>query len=142
MSGIRRFTKDADSLAEGNVILIIYLAFADPKPLQWGFFYLWICGKRILKLRRENLIETILRWLIGLAFSLLIGHFVTNLFVTKLRRYLNLDEQWIVENVDFGHRFIPPLLMGTLERLFFLILIPEKSARVMFSLKTELRDTL
>ncbi len=57
-----------------------------------------------------------MNWLVGLIFSLGIGHVVTALFLKCLRRYMKLGKKPGPKTV---HRPVPPWLMGTCERIFF-----------------------
>jgi hypothetical protein len=79
--------------------------------------------------------ETLLRWGIGFFVSLIIGQFVTRKFVGWQDRYLGFHPQWIRENIDCNQRVIRPWLLGTLERLFFTLLVgfdvPAVSAGIM-----------
>ena len=63
--------------------------------------------------------ETLLRWVIGFVFSLVIGHLLTKKFVNDLRLYLKFD----MSGINVAEPKIPAWLMGTLERLLFTILI-------------------
>jgi len=67
--------------------------------------------------------ETLWRWVIGSVVSLIIGQFVTRTFVDRVRSHFKISEQWIATNFDFGLPNLPCYLTGTLERVFFTILI-------------------
>lgn len=61
------------------------------------------------------------RWIIGLVFSLLIGHFIIKFILDRLRAYIKLSKR----DLPPAERFIrrTPTFTGILERLFFTILI-------------------
>ena len=63
--------------------------------------------------------EILSRWVIGFVFSLFIGHLLTKKFVNDLRSYIKFD----MSGINVSKRGIPTWVMGTLERLFFTILI-------------------
>ena len=63
--------------------------------------------------------EILSRWVIGFVFSLFIGHLLTKKFVNDLRSYIKFD----MSGINVSEREIPAWVMGTLERLFFTILI-------------------
>jgi hypothetical protein len=63
---------------------------------------------------------TILRWLIGGLVALFIGHFAVEYFDDRLRKHISLPSK---EADTSGEKRVTPALTGTLERLFFLILI-------------------
>jgi hypothetical protein len=67
--------------------------------------------------------ENLLRWSIGFLVSLVIAHFATKNFLGALNSHLGYNEQWVRSNIDFNQPRIPAWLMGTLERLFFTILV-------------------
>jgi len=60
-------------------------------------------------------------WAIGLAFSLVVGHIITWLFVKCLRRWLRAPEPQ--PRLSPGSRGIPAWLTGVVERSFFTVLV-------------------
>jgi hypothetical protein len=65
--------------------------------------------------------DALIRWGVGLFVSLVIGHFVVAMFLSRLRRKLGLGEKPQVHDVQIAR--VPPWLTGTLERLFFTVLL-------------------
>lgn len=61
-----------------------------------------------------------MQWIIGLTFSLLIGHGVTWLFLLVLRCALKVGEK---PSLDDSEKRVPPWLTGVTERLFFTVLV-------------------
>lgn len=58
------------------------------------------------------------RWIVGLVVSLVVGAVITPLFLCKLRKYIKYNDK-ILEN---GKK-VPAWVTGTLERLFFVLLV-------------------
>jgi len=58
----------------------------------------------------------IMKWIIGLGFSLAVGHYCTKLFLKWLRN------KYKVEKPE-GEKSVPPWLTGLIERLFFTIAV-------------------
>ena len=59
-------------------------------------------------------------WIIGLLFSLVVGGIVTWLFLKVLRLRLGIPPK---PRLSDGSKGVPPWLTGTIERLFFTVLI-------------------
>lgn len=59
-------------------------------------------------------------WVLGLAFSLVVGHFVVEHSLQQLRKYIGLDDKPALPE---PLKRVPPWLTGALERLFFTFLI-------------------
>lgn len=59
-------------------------------------------------------------WILGLGFSLVVGHFAVELFLRQLRKYMALGEKPALPD---PLKRVPPWLTGGLERLFFTFLV-------------------
>jgi hypothetical protein len=73
-----------------------------------------------LKENQNPMDPTLQRWIIGLTVALIAGWFFTGLFVKVLR--------WYIRFVDLaeplcGQRGVPHLVVGTVERLFFTLIV-------------------
>jgi hypothetical protein len=62
----------------------------------------------------------VLRWIVGLSLSLVVGQLVTWLFLSLLRRNLRLSEK---PGGTSGPKRLPPWLTGTIERLVFTVFV-------------------
>jgi len=65
--------------------------------------------------------EESIRWAVGLFVSLIVGHFVVGLFLSRLRRKLGLGEKPRTHDIAIAR--VPPWLTGAIERLFFTVLV-------------------
>jgi sterol desaturase/sphingolipid hydroxylase (fatty acid hydroxylase superfamily) len=63
------------------------------------------------------------RWVLGLVFSLLIGHFVTEFFLGRLRRRIERIRLSRGLPPWYNAQLVPPWLTGLVERLFFTIAV-------------------
>jgi len=61
-----------------------------------------------------------MNWILGLGFSLVVGHFAVDYFLRELRKYMQLGESPALPG---GMNRVPPWLTGGLERLFFTLLV-------------------
>jgi hypothetical protein len=59
-------------------------------------------------------------WLVGLTFSLVVGHFATAFFLKRLRRALAAEKSSLFDPL---RKEVPPWLTGGIERLLFTILV-------------------
>lgn len=59
-------------------------------------------------------------WILGLGFSLLVGHFAVEHFLRRLRKYMALGDKPALPD---PLKRVPPWLTGGLERLFFTLLV-------------------
>jgi hypothetical protein len=65
--------------------------------------------------------NALIRWSVGLLVSLALGHVVVAFFLSQLRRKLGLGGKPRTHDISVAR--VPPWLTGTLERLFFTVLI-------------------
>ena len=61
-----------------------------------------------------------MRWIVGLAFALVLGQVITGLFLSMLRKNIGLTEKPRSEDTP---KRIPPWVTGTVERLVFTIFV-------------------
>ena len=61
-----------------------------------------------------------MNWILGLGFSLVVGHFAVDYFLRELRKYMQLGDR---PALPAGMNRVPPWLTGGLERLFFTLLV-------------------
>jgi len=61
-----------------------------------------------------------MNWILGLGFSLVVGHFAVDYFLRELRKYMQLGDRPALAG---GMNRVPPWLTGGLERLFFTLLV-------------------
>lgn len=61
-----------------------------------------------------------MNWILGLGFSLVVGHFAVDYFLRELRKYMQLGDRPALPG---GMIRVPPWLTGGLERLFFTLLV-------------------
>lgn len=59
-------------------------------------------------------------WILGLGFSLIVGHFAVAFFLSQLRQYMGLGEK---PRTTESFKGVPPMLTGGLERVFFTFLV-------------------
>ena len=89
----------------------------DPTTFQfWADLGMWMESK-------------IIPWTLGLLVSLLLGHYATDKFLFKLRKYAGCDDKamnsFFKKNDPDTLKFksVPPTITGVLERLFFTFIV-------------------